>query len=590
MDSTGLKDKEKNNKKKYIIMDCIFIAVLALLPFLHLAFGVEFTDTGYNFGNFENLDKMNLTWTVATFWANMLGKLFGRLPFGSTWIGMKFYTTLLPVAGVVSSYLFLKKYVQRVIVFIGELLTISLFWCPTALIYNYLTYLLFALAVIILIESLTKEKRWGLFIAGIILAFNVFVRFPNITETALILVVWLNSKTLRKKFKHAFLDTLTCVGGFFSGIGINVLIVGLMYGFSSIPNMVISLFSMTGENSGYKPSQMVFAMIKGYSVNYKSFIFIIAITVICFAVSALMKRHYARILTIIAQFVLYGLFLFWGYRNHVYTLRYAEYPSMYFWMIVFFAIGNIVSVWTLLRKRTDRTHKLLAAAVLVIIWITPLGSNNALYPIMNNLFIVGPMVLFMCWNELFKGRNFYELLDLEAKNTMVATRITVALLLVTIFVNCFLFGIVFIFRDSGFPYNNHTKIEGNEVLVGMHTNPERAAIVEELTVYIESNGYKGKKAVYYGDIPGLEYILKMPCAISHTWPDLGSFSYGEFAEDFEKLDEKPVVFVNTDYCKNILEVDEDDPNKKNVFLSKYMGSNGYSLEARIGNIAIYTAN
>ena len=586
MDNTKLKDK--NKKINPVVLDCIFLAILVLLPFLHIASGVELTDTAYSLGNYENLDSMNLTWTIATFWANMLGKFFSILPMGSTWIGMKFYTTLVPVAGVACSYLFLRKYITRWILFVGELLAISLFWCPTTILYNYLTYLLFTLVIIFIIESLNKEKRWGLAIAGVILAFNVFVRFPNITEAALILVVWLNAKINKKKFLYGLTDTMICVGGFLAGVGINVLLIGLKYGFASIPNMIISLFSMTGENTGYKPTQMIFTIIRGYSTYYKSFIFLVAISVICFAVSAIMKRHYARIITIVAQFVLYGLFLFWGYRNHVYTLRYSDYSSMYFWMVIFFVIGNVVSAWTLLRKRTDKTHKLIAAAVLIVIWITPLGSNNALYPSINNLFIVAPAVLSMCWNELFKGRNFYELLDLEARNTMVATRITVGLLLISIVVHCSIFGVVFIFRDSGFPYNNHTKIEGNEVLAGMHTNPERAALIEELTSYVTKNNLKGREAVYYGDIPGLEYILKMPCAISHTWPNLGSFSYNDFVNDFESLDDTPVIFVNTEYCRNILDVDGNAINK-DQFLSEYMKNNCYSLDARIGNIAIYSA-
>ena len=183
-------NKDVSTKKKNsVVFDCIFLAILVLLPFLHLAFGVEFTDTAYSLGNYQNLDKMNLTWTVATFWANMLGKFFSMLPLGKTWIGMKFYTTLVPLSAVVSSYFFLRKYIPKWIVFIGELLAISLCWCPTTILYNYASYLLFTLAVIVLIVSLVKEYKWGLFVAGIILAFNVYVRFPNITEVSLTLMM-----------------------------------------------------------------------------------------------------------------------------------------------------------------------------------------------------------------------------------------------------------------------------------------------------------------------------------------------------------------------------------------------------------------
>ena len=476
----------------------------------------------------------------------------------------------------------------RVFVFVGEILAISLFWCPTTILYNYLTYLLFTCAVIVLVESLEKEKRWGLAVAGVILAFNVFVRFPNITETALIVVVWFSACLKKKKFVYGLTDTLICIGGFFLGIAANAGLIGIKYGFSSIPHMVISLFSMTGENSGYKPTGMIMAILRGYTTYYKSFILLVGITVLCFAVSALMKRHYARIITVVAQFVLYGLFLFWAYRNHVFTFRYNDYSSMYFWMVVFFLIANMMSVWTMLRKRNELAHKLIATAVLVIIWITPLGSNNALYPSMNNLFIVAPAVLFMIWNELFKGRNFYELLDLEARNTMVATRISLFLLIVTATIQCIIFGFVFIFRDPGFPVSNSTKIEGNEVLAGMHTNPERAALIEELTSYVSDKGYEGKRAIFYGDIPGLEYILKMPCAISHTWPNLGSFSYDEFANDIDSLTDKPIVFINTDYM-----ADEYNPNKsyrKEDYLEEFLEENGYSLSAKIEYIAIYSAD
>lgn len=574
---------KKNNK---IWLDCIFIAVLFVFPFIHLAFGVDFTDTGYSLGNFENLENMNITWTIATFWANIVGKFFTMLPLGHTWIGMKLYTTLIPAAGAIISYVFLKKYIPKGIVFVGEIITLCLCWCPTTILYNYLTYFLFLLAIVVLIKSLEKDSYVGLLIAGIILAFNVFVRFPNITEVSLILVVWLDGFVKKKKISKVILTTLVCIGGFILGIAINVLIIGIQYGVSSIPAMVQSLFSMTGEEAGYTPKAMVFKMFTSYYTYRKSYIFMIGILTVAFVLGVISRKHWLKILACVVQAGLYVLFVVWAIRNKVFTLNYEDYSSVYFWGIIILMLCNIFSIVTILRKNTSDTEKMIAMASLIVIWITPLGSNNGLFPAYNNLFIVAPATIYMIWRELFKGRNFYELMDMETKNSMIAFRIMVALLMLCITIQSLIFGFVFIFRDAGFPYKNHYSIDGNEVLAGMHTNEERALVIEELTEYAKENNYSEKKAVFYGDLPALEYILKMPCAISHTWPNLGSFSFEEFETDLDNLTDTPVIFINENVCEDIFDLSET-ATKKECALSEYMVNNNYILVEKIDNIAIY---
>lgn len=579
------KDKQKNGK----LLDCIFIAVLVLIPFLHIPFGVEFTDTGYSLGNFENLGNMNLTWTIATFWANKIGQLFTLLPMGHTWIGMKIYTVFVPIVTSVASYVFLKKYAPRLIVFAGEVFALFMCWCPTTILYNYLTYLLFTAAIIVLFVSLKKESRWGMFGAGIILATNVFVRFPNVTETALITMVWLDALLTKKKFKDGFFNTLVCILGFLCGIGINGAVIGMMYGFASIPEMIYSLFAMTDSNSNYKPVAMVMQMFDAYFKYFKAYVIIAGITVICFVFNAILRSKFLRIVTVIGQVALYIVFVVWAARNHVFFFNYEDYYCMHFWVVCFLILGNIFAVWSLLRKRTPREIKLLAMATLVVIWITPLGSNNALFPTMNNMFLVAPMTVYLIWNELIAGRNAYEVFDLENKNSMISTRITVSLILLCVVIQCTVFGFVFIFRDPGFPYKNHTAISGNEVMKGMHTTKERALQIEELTSFMKENGYENSEAVFFGDIPGLEYILKMPCAISHTWPDLGSFSYDELERDLNNLTSQPVIFVNDDFLKdssNHTQILQD----KQKLLEKYMNDNGYELKKTSGNISVYTAD
>ena len=81
----------------------------------------------------------------------------------------------------------------------------------------------------------------------------------------------------------------------------------------------------------------------------------------------------------------------------------------------------------------------------------------------------------------------------------------------------------------------------------------------------------------------------MPCAISHTWPNLDSFTTGEFTNDINKLEEPPVIFINKDVCSDIFDLDENS-NEKECCLSDYMESNEYKLAVRIQNIEIYLAD
>ena len=81
----------------------------------------------------------------------------------------------------------------------------------------------------------------------------------------------------------------------------------------------------------------------------------------------------------------------------------------------------------------------------------------------------------------------------------------------------------------------------------------------------------------------------MPCAISHTWPDLGSFTFEEFKDDIDKLDYTPVIFVNNENISDIFNPDANFSDK-DCYLSNFMESNEYKLAVRIQNIEVYITN
>ena len=189
--------------KKMLTLICT--SILVLLPFLHVNSGVEFTDTGYSLGNYENFAQAKGTWALATFLANVTGWLFTKLPFGHTMLGMQIYCNAVLSIILVVSFLKLKEFLPARYVFIGEVLAWALCWCPRVILYNYLTYLFFALGSLILLKAVKTQKKKYFYFAGIMLGISLFVRFPNLTQAALIVVVFYDAILRRKSIKSMLL-------------------------------------------------------------------------------------------------------------------------------------------------------------------------------------------------------------------------------------------------------------------------------------------------------------------------------------------------------------------------------------------------
>lgn len=173
-----------------ILEKAIFPAILLIYPLLLIHQGIDVSDTTYSLGYYRFMEEMDITWVLATYLANVAGAFLMKLPMGNTLLGMNFYTGLLAAAIALICYYALSKRMPSWIVFLGELIALSLCWCPTTILYNYLTYFFFAAGTVFLCKALWEERDVYFLPAGICLGLNVMVRFPNLAEAALIVVVW----------------------------------------------------------------------------------------------------------------------------------------------------------------------------------------------------------------------------------------------------------------------------------------------------------------------------------------------------------------------------------------------------------------
>ena len=73
---------------------------------------------------------------------------------------------------------------------------------------------------------------------------------------------------------------------------------------------------------------------------------------------------------------------------------------------------------------------------------------------------------------------------------------------------------IFVFGDGIWGEARDTLITGLPKAEGIYTNRENAEYLSDLAVYARENGFIGRKVILYGGIPGLSYLLDMPCAAS----------------------------------------------------------------------------
>ena len=225
---------------------------------------------------------------------------------------------------------------------------------------------------------------------------------------------------------------------------------------------------------------------------------------------------------------------YWG--RGVFSFRYYEYGSMYYPAVFLLLFCILAAVWCLVSKKVQREKKVFAALVMSEIFLTPLGSNNALYPIINNLFLAVPFLLWVAYGWFVQKK-------CEKGICAFVWKAPLLVLLVFVLVQSMGFHLHFVFQDGVTGEKRDTLVKSPAKAAGMYTHQENGALLEELAVYASDAGLSGRKVILYGEIPGLGYLLDMPPALSTFWPDLDSYLMTEYERDLQQMEEPPVVIV-----------------------------------------------
>lgn len=623
--------KGQTMENRISVWDILALAVLFLYPLRHITWGLDLWDTGYNYANFQykGLEHMDPMWLFSTYLANALGSVISKLPGAGSLIGMNFYTGLLVSGMAVTGYFFCTRKLQmpKWIAFLGEMVAISLCWCPTALLYNYMTYVLFLAAVMLLYLGLTRERPGYLVAAGVMLGANVLVRFSNLPEAAMIVAVWAygvveyletiklptqeksddensnkskvisqeDKKNIRKNiFKQTWKRTYLCVFGYLSALLVGFGYIHVRYGMDAYLGGIARLFAMTDTATDYKAGSMVMGVLLTYWQNLYWVLRIGVIVLaglvmfgICAWIRRLVKSNsrpdeshanepevskagiVGRILggkTLVvlcyaAMTAVACCMILWLYLRHFCSMMFYSYDSMLRPGVLFLMLAMLFGIIRIFDKKSKKEEKLLAGILILVILLTSLGSNNEVYPSLNNLFLVAPYTLWESWRVIRSSNEHVVTLGRITQNANVAkesskkkNRILVNIypvkaVLVAFMLLCFVqfggFGGKFVFAEATGVQDLSGRVENNEVLKGVKMPAEKAQWMTEISAFVEEEQLQGQEVILYGNIPALSYYLQMPSAFN-PWSDLRSYHPDQMAAQLQSIKEageKPVIIL-----------------------------------------------
>ena len=348
--------------------------------------------------------------------------------------------------------------------------------------------------------------------------------------------------------------------------------------------MISAYFGMTDTATDYKPTSMVTAMFEDYIVYGVWLLLFILYLVAGLVLVYVAKDRFQKtkkVLFVAGMAVLLRL----CYGRGMFDFDYTTYFSMYKWLTVFLLVSILSSIWLLWSKRVEKEHKLWAVFMLVIIFVTPLGGNNGLYYIINNLFLVAPITLAILWyylsdKKLFSTKENGAMIQFVCKSMML-------FLCICVTIQSILFGADFVFHDAPQKGESYTQvqIQGSQSTKGLYTTVDKAEELNKLGGYLTENDLLKKEVILYGDIPAISYIYDLESAIYSTWVDLASNSLETLENELVSTrlkESKPLVIMSSQAALRMTPETERQADKKldaiYQFITDMKYDNTYSSE------------
>ena len=339
----------------------LFILAMLAITLSRCLFNMDIEDEGWVLTAYQNIfsHPESVSYNFLYYNSLLVGGLWNLLFGGWGLLAFRILYVLVELLKALLVYLILRNYVHKSGILLGYAMLTLCYAYYNFTDHNQLTSLFALCAAFLLLQGLEKQKGCYIFVAGIVVALNVFTRLPNLSLCALVLVLIPFGINL-KDARLPLLFLATAVGGFLAGCGLELL---LMHALGHGPVFFQNITSGLAASSDVDSTHNLLAMAQMTLLQWGEIAFHAAV----FALFIWSSRKLSKILNrkssiIILQssiLILLLAFIAWHYQS-------ALIPRLY-------AIQTLICIHLIRRDTSMRRY--IAWVALIIAYTMPLGSD-----------------------------------------------------------------------------------------------------------------------------------------------------------------------------------------------------------------------
>lgn len=443
-----------------------------------------------------------------------LGSLLNGLTSGGI-LAMRLWGVAIVALTELLLYLYLRQHFSPLMVLAGLLIqTIFVAGDPKPFGYNTLTAFFGLLAFMALAEGALRGKYWLLFTGGLVLGVNVFVRLPNITCLAFLLIPYIANFESRQRLqlKRSTLQACTALVGFAIALYATWLQMERIGASEQIGELIASITGQLGGKSTHGSG----AMISKYAGNYAMALWFAILFGITTFLAGLAFRCKNKLLMLV------GLFATFMILYHNTYMRSNMLGDNFLSMMNGIGIAGACHYF----NKGARLRTLSLGAILVSL-VFPLGSDGGFQTMWVGSWLLLPVGLSGIWQFLTGaaavGRTAH--LTFSSPDETRHGLHLPARMLSYGYLFCLLTFLVSLnvkiehksYYDPGNRTNKQSAIHSPKAR-GVYAGADRAAIVNPLLDELKKYLKPGDVALFYDSSPLLYYLTDTRPFAGVSWP------------------------------------------------------------------------